>query len=125
MDNKGRVLFGYSDGCVSEGCISGPAVTDYVAFMRVARQSGGKGLLSAFDAPEPAAPKAPCLFGARDVTASHLTWNAPDNGGSNITNFQILRGTVSGGETKICDSGTAKKIDDTLADPADAHYYYY
>ena len=125
MDDKGRVLFGYSDGCVSVGCISGAAVTDYVAFMRVARQSGGKGLLSAFDTAEPAAPKPPCLFGVRDVAASHLTWNAPDNGGSNITNYQIWRGTASGGETKIGDSGTANKFDDTSADPSVAHYYYY
>ena len=123
MDNKGRVLFGYSDGCVSAGCISGTAVTDYVAFMRVARQSGGKGLLSAFDAAEPAVPKAPCLFGVRDATASHLSWNAPDNGGSNITKYDILRGTSPGAEAVIGQSAS-NKFDDTSADPAVAHYYY-
>src|SRR5436309_6409108 len=82
VDDKGRVLYGYSDGCVSPGCIDGSAGNDYVAFMRVARQSGGRGLLAGYDSAEPAAPKPPCLSGARDSAASHLTWKAPDNRGS-------------------------------------------
>src|SRR4030095_14291043 len=44
VDDRGRVLYGYSDGCVTAGCIAGTAPNDFVAFMRVARQSGGKGL---------------------------------------------------------------------------------
>lgn len=125
IDNKGRVLFGYSDGCVSTGCIAGAAPTDYVAYMRVARQSGGKTLLSAFDSVEPVAPKPACLSGTRDQTASHLTWKAPDNGGANITNYEIWRGEAPGAELKIGDSGAANKFDDTSADPAVARYYYY
>src|SRR5438067_2323130 len=84
IDDKGRVLYGYSDGCVTEGCIAGTAANDFVAFMRVARQSGGKSLLASNDVNinEPAAPKPPCLSGTRDPSASHLSWKAPDNGES-------------------------------------------
>ena len=62
------MLFGYDDGCVSDTCIqSGGAINDFVAFQRVARQTGGKTLLAAFDPLEPAAPKAPYLAGTRSV----------------------------------------------------------
>src|SRR6266566_3897714 len=85
VDNKGHVLYGYSDGCVSAGCIAGTAPNDFTANMRVARQSGGKSIFASFDVNvnEPAAPKPACLSGTRDPSASHLTWKAPDNGGSN------------------------------------------
>jgi len=52
-DDKGRVLYGYSDGCVSSGCIAGTMPNDFVGFMRVARQLGGKPLVSQFDVSEP------------------------------------------------------------------------
>ena len=74
VDGKGRVLFGFSDGCVTEGCIAGTAANDFVAYMRVARQSGGKTLFAANDSVEPALPKPACLSGTRDQTASFLTW---------------------------------------------------
>src|SRR5437899_9707976 len=86
VDSKGRVLYGYSDGCVTAGCIAGTAANDFVANMRVARQTGGKTLLASYDGQtdlpgDPArAPKPPCLSGTRDTTTSHLTWKAPDNG---------------------------------------------
>jgi hypothetical protein len=129
VDNKGRVLYGYSDGCVSPGCIAGTAGTtpnDFVAFMRVARQFGGKPLNSQFDVTEPTLPKPACLSGTRDVNASHLTWKAPDNGGADITGYRILRGTTAGGETVIvANTGNSKTIyNDTTADPSVAHYFY-
>ncbi|MEO7725320.1 MAG: hypothetical protein ABIU29_11655, partial [Chthoniobacterales bacterium] len=40
VDDKGRVLYGYSDGCVTPACIDGSAGNDKTAYMRVARQSG-------------------------------------------------------------------------------------
>jgi len=125
VDDKGRVLYGYSDGCVSAGCIAGSAANDFTAFMRVARQSGGKSLFASFDTAEPVAPKPPCLSGTRDPAASHLTWKAPDNGGSDIINYQIFRGTSPGGEVLLGQTGNAKTtFDDTTADPSVAHYYY-
>ena len=92
VDDKGRVLYGYSDGCVTAGCIAGTAPNDFVAFMRVARQSGGKGLYSRFDVAEPAKPKAPCLSGSRDAFGAHLTWKLPDNGGAVIKSYAYSAG---------------------------------
>ena len=128
VDNKGHVLYGYSDGCVTEGCIAGTAPNDFTADMRVARQSGGKSIFASFDVNvnEPATAKPPCLSGTRDPAASHLTWKAPDNGGSNITGYQILRGTTAGSERVIVNNtGSAKTTyNDTTASPAVAHYFY-
>jgi hypothetical protein len=126
VDAKGRVLYGYSDGCVTQGCIAGTAANDFTAFMRVARQSGGKSLFASFDTAEPVAPKPPCLSGTRDPAASHLSWKAPDNGGSDIVGYQILRGTTSGGESVIVAyTGNAKTtFDDTTTDPSVTHYFY-
>ena len=116
IDDKGRVLYGYSDGCHTLTCIHGnnlgsglaPNVDrgpylERGAFMRVARQSGGKPLLAQFDPSpaEPVVPKPPCLSATRDCSASHLTWKAPDNGGADITGYAILRGTSAGGETVL------------------------
>src|SRR5437870_2419716 len=64
IDDKGRVLYGYSDGCVTPGCIAGTAANDFVAFMRVARQSGGKSIFasndSATDTTAARIPRPPC-----------------------------------------------------------------
>src|SRR2546430_13549878 len=75
VDDKGHVLYGYSDGCVTVGCIAGTAPNDFTANMRVARQSGGRPiiLLVGGDPAEPALPKAPCLSGTRSSTESLLT----------------------------------------------------
>jgi len=125
VDDRGRVLYGYSDGCVTPGCVAGTAANDFVAFMRVARQSGGKGLFAANDTVEPAAPKPPCLSGTRDSAGSHLSWKAPDNGGSDIVNYQVFRGTSPGGEVFLGQTGNTKTtFDDATADPTVAHYYY-
>jgi PKD repeat protein len=130
VDKFGRVLYGYSDGCVSEGCIAGTAPNDFTAFMRVARQSGGKTLFLSYDGSTDTTtalpPKPPCLSGTRDSSASHLSWKVPDNGGSDITGYQILRGTSSGGEqVLVANTGnTNTKIDDTTANPSVAHYFY-
>src|SRR5438477_9846926 len=123
VDDKGHILYGYSDGCVTEGCIAGTAANDFVAFMRVARQSGGKSLFASFDTAEPVAPKPPCLSGTRDPAGSHLAWKAPDNGGSDIVNYQILGGTSPGGEVLLGQTDKTT-FDDTTANPAVSHYYY-
>src|SRR4029077_15807601 len=129
IDNKGRVLYGYSDGCVTPACIAGAAPNDFVANMRVARQSGGKTLLASYDGNTDTttalAPKPPCLSGTRDTSASHLTWKTPDNGGSAIVNYLIFRGTSSGNEVQIGQTGVPKNsFEDTSADPNVAHYFY-
>jgi hypothetical protein len=99
MDEKGKVIFGYADGCI-DGCELGGANT-YSSKATIARQSGGKGLLAQFDSAEPVAPQRPWLMGRRDDQASYLTWNAPDNGGAAITTYNIYRGTSAGNQVLI------------------------
>jgi hypothetical protein len=123
MDEKGRVLFGYSDGCTGN-CVGDPDHNTFRAAMRVARQSGGKTLLAQFDVAEPAVPKAPCLSGTRDSGGVHLSWRTPDNGGDDITRYAIYRGSSSGSETLLLVTNSAKTIfDDITADPTQPVFY--
>ncbi|PYJ86681.1 MAG: hypothetical protein DME70_07720, partial [Verrucomicrobia bacterium] len=132
VDKNGRVLFGYSDGCVTIGCIGGTAPNDFVAFQRVARQTGGKSLFASFDpstdTTAPILAKAPCLSGVRDVTGSQLTWKVPDNGGSGIVKYFIYRGTTAGGEDLITPigqvAGDKTTYTDGTADPTVKDYFY-
>jgi hypothetical protein len=125
MDDKGRVLFGYDDGCVSSSCIAGTSGNDNAAAMRVARQIGGRTLLAQFDVEEPIVPKAPCLSGTRNTSGVHLTWKVPDNGGAEIVSYGIYRGNSSGTETLLLATGNNKvSFDDITADPAQPVYYY-
>ncbi|HZP65953.1 MAG TPA: sialidase family protein [Rudaea sp.] len=124
LDERGRVLYGFSDGCVSADCIAGTAPNDYTAWMRVARQSGGKSLLAAFDPDEPTVPNRACLAGTRDPFAAHLSWKAPDSGGADIDNYLIFRGTAPGQETLVGQSKGATTYDDTTTDPHVVDYYY-
>src|SRR5262249_11521121 len=130
VDDKGHVLYGYSDGCVSTGCIGGTGPNDFVAYMRVARQSGGMSLFGNNDANTDTTaamiPKAACLSGIRDVTGSYLSWKAPDNGGANITGYKVFRGTTSGNEapTPIGQTTTKTTFIDKTANPSVSDYYY-
>jgi len=92
MDDKGRVLYSYADGCVGD-CES-RLPNSFSAKATIARQSGGKGLLAQFDPVEPAVPQRPCLKGRRDDMGSFLSWRVPDNGGSPISAYKIYRGTT-------------------------------
>jgi hypothetical protein len=150
-DDKGRVLFGYSDGCITPGCVARTAANDFVADMRVARQIGGKTLFAAQDAstdtndgvvvagpvnPRPVPPKRPCLLdnakkhpspSSRDATAAHLFWRAPDNGGVPIVNYDIFRSTAPAdpSPTKIATTPDAKpQYDDTTVEGSVPFYYY-
>ena len=129
IDDKGRVLYGYSDGCVTPDCIGGSAPNDFVADMRVARQSGGKTLFNSYDANTDTTtakvPKPACLSGTRDSKASHLSWKVPDNGGADITSYEIWRGTASGNETKLFTTLNADPKYTDLNPPKNTHLFYY
>jgi PKD repeat protein len=123
MDDKGRAYYAYADGCIGECVTGGP--NSYSAKATVARQSGGRTLLAAFDPVEPAIPQAACLSGHRDDLASYLNWKVPDNGGSPITSYKILRGTTPANLVQIgTGSGAKSTYTDRSADPAVPTYYY-
>jgi hypothetical protein len=126
VDNKGHVLYGFSDGCVTDGCIAGTAPNDFTANMRVARQSGGRPIIVPLggDPVEPALPKPPCLSGTRSATESLLEWKAPDNGGSDIINYKIFRSNTSGNEVEIGQTGNGSTTYRDIDPPADQHLFY-
>jgi predicted phage tail protein len=70
-------------------------------------------------------PGAPTLTGATGGDSQvTLTWTAPaDDGGASITNYQVLRGTSSGGEVLVATVGDVL----TYADPGltNGQTYYY
>jgi PKD repeat protein len=123
MDEKGRVLYGYADGCIDDCEEGGP--NSFSSKASIARQSGGKGLLSQFDPTEPIAPQAACLSGRRDDLASYLKWITPDNGGSDITAYRIYRGTNANNLVFIGQQvGDKNTYNDRDADPGVPNYTY-
>jgi hypothetical protein len=94
IDKRGRVLVGYDDGCVG-ACVQGPP-NSFSAKAYIARQSGGRRMFAAYDPPSAAVPGAPAVSGSRSGSTVNLSWSAPDNGGSVITNYKIYRRDASG-----------------------------
>ena len=111
IDEKGRVLFGYDKGCV-DACVTDPSQNTFVGDQRIARQTGGKTLLSQFDPAGATAPAAPCLSASSDDAGVHLAWKAPDTGGTDITGYRVYRGTAPGQETFLSQSGSQLVFDD-------------
>jgi PKD repeat protein len=124
MDEKGRVLFGFADGCI-DSCETG-GTNSYASKATIARQSGGKGLLAQFDPAEPVVAQSACLSGHRDDLASYLTWIAPDTGGSPITSYKIYRSTTApNSEIPVGQApGNKTSFNDRTADPAVSPYIY-
>lgn len=129
IDQQGRVLVGYADGCAGGECAqaaAGAVGNSYTALAAIARQSGGRRLLSAFDPPAGAtAPGKPFLTALRNGSIVHLGWSEADNGGSAITQYRILRGTAPGSETFLAAvGGNQTRYDDTTATNTAVTYYY-
>ena len=130
MDQEGRVVVGYADGCAGGECAqarSSSTGNSYTALAAIARQSGGRRLLAKFDTDPSAgtaAPGMPFLTGKRNGGVTRLQWSLADNGGSTITRYDILRGTATGNETLLAsvDGGTLGYDDATAT--AQATYFY-
>jgi hypothetical protein len=122
IDERGRVLYGYADGCVGD-CASG-GTNSFTAKATIARQWGGKGLFASFDPVEPHAPARACLSGRRDDMASYLRWRTPDTGGADITAYKILRGTSAGSEVQVGQTGGKNSFTDRAITPAVSQYTY-
>jgi hypothetical protein len=125
IDAQGRVVGAFADGCVKGSCdASSPNTASRSALGTVLRQSGGKRMFAAFDPMEPAAPAAPQIVAAsQSSTGTLVTWLAPDNGGSPLTNYVIYRGSTSGSETSIATLNAVRTSYLDTAAKAGTHYY--
>jgi PKD repeat protein len=122
IDRQGRVLVGYADGCIG-GCVNGTE-NSFTELATIARQSGGKRLISAFDPSEPALAGAPIVTAVSDQSGIHLSWQAPDNGGSAITGYKVYRrADGSAQQSLIANLGTQTTFDDFNAAPGVKYFY--
>src|SRR5581483_9537810 len=95
------------------------------ALATIARQSGGRRLLSQFDPAEPTAPATPSIRGVRTNAGVELSWPVPDNGGSPITGYRVYRG-ASGSEQPLSsgvDTSKNEFVDTTITGGAPTPYY--
>jgi hypothetical protein len=117
MDEKGRVLVAYADGCVTPDCLNGKDKNNDGAVNRwdndgtdkatIIRQSGGRTLLAAFDVTgtRPPAPPLATAFFDPDRNSVILNWETPDSE-SPITGYKVYR-TRSSVESLIATVGAA------------------
>ncbi|MEP6698779.1 MAG: hypothetical protein ABJB09_03525 [Verrucomicrobiota bacterium] len=124
IDKEGRVLMGYTDGCVTASCING-GNNDFTAKGKILRQSGGKRMYAAYDPIEPAVPGAPKVSGSVNGTNTvvTLTWPVPDNGGSPITAYKVSRGPSVTGPFTLLATTTVNNYTDTTFDPNVQNFY--
>lgn len=135
LDEKGRLLFAYADGCTG-ACVTDPSKNSFTAKATLVRQTGGRTMFSAFDnaadtqfnATAPIKPAPACARADTSVrTASYakVNWNAPDTGGTAITNYAVYRSdSATGPFTLVGDAGTATQTIDTSVDASVPTYYY-
>ncbi len=129
IDQQGRVLVPLADGCAGGECAQAPATAignSYTAFATIVRQSGGPRLLAAFDPASVAmVPGTPFVTTKRNGSRVTVAWSEGDNGGSTLTGFNVLRGTVPGGETLLATvPGTQMRYTDNTATNNGTDYYY-
>ena len=133
VDKEGRVLAAFADGCVTSDCIRGvdrnsdgrldSNDNDGTDKATIIRQTGGKRLFAAFDAPVNATPEAPLLVATRDGDVVNLAWSVPDAGSSPITGYRLYRGVEAGAETLLASFG-ADVNSHTDSDAGAANFYY-
>ena len=122
IDKEGRVLVGSEDGCVGP-CVQG-GNNSFSSKGFIARQSGGKRLLAAFDPVEPAVAGAPKVAATIDAakTQVSLSWQPPDNSGSDITGYNVYRITGAGSPV-LLGTVTQPSYNDTTFDPNATNKY--
>lgn len=129
IDHEGRVLVAYADGCVGGECVLAPASAtgnSYTALASIARQSGGRRLLSAFDPPAVVGPPGtPVVSAKRNGGRVSLSWSQSDTGGGIITGYNVLRSVSTGTETLLASvPATQLRYEDTTATDPSLTYFY-
>jgi hypothetical protein len=143
IDKEGRVLVGYDDGCISEGCIAGQrsyglkASNDFTARAVIARQASGKRMFSEFDfmagndvnpaPPPPPPPHATSCDGkvvtdaAGDAVHPLLSSNGGNSDQVDITGLSF---GVSEDKQNLVTTITLKNLSTTpIAGSSGTHYY--
>jgi len=136
LDSQGRIEVAFAKGCLaSANCTlatasqhGAPYPESEASKAAIARQSGGLRMFAAFDPPAVAAPGNPKLDSAKVdpmTGAVDVAWEAPDNGGSPITSYNVYRGTAAGAETPYAQlpAGHTVFVDTQVV--ANTTYYYY
>lgn len=125
-DPEGRVVVGYADGCVG-ACVGSPDTARgnaYTAYGTIARQSGGRRLIAAFDPAEPTVPGAPRITATRDGSTTELAISLSEDGGSPVTSLEVYRGADGEPEELLATlDGSTRLFVDTAAS-ADTTYTY-
>jgi hypothetical protein len=125
LDEKGRAMLGFADGCVG-ACVTDPTSISRSEKAAIARIVGGRSLLASLDRAEPHVPQAACLAGTRPVAdTAALTWRAPaDDGKSAITGYKIYRGTTAAAQSLILSVSPKTAYTDYTIDPNEPEYFY-
>ncbi|HEX4895078.1 MAG TPA: hypothetical protein VFV11_01955 [Solimonas sp.] len=121
IDPEGRLLISYEDGCVG-GCPQGSPGT-FSDQAVIARQSGGRRLLAAFDPVEPTRPGAPRVQGYRTANFAYIEWPQPDNGASPITAYTVHRGTSAASLAPLAVVGLKQGYVDTAVQAGQTYFY--
>jgi hypothetical protein len=108
VDNRGRIVASYADGCITSTCVGLPdhsvdkSGNDGTATLTLIRQRSGMRLFGAFDSggPQPP-PLSPAAWLEDSKSANVLRWTTPDDGGVPIKAYRVYRGTPGGGESLI------------------------
>ena len=123
-DKRGKFVAAVAQGCQGACVLATGVGNGYSSQASIVRQTGGRGLLGAYDPPGPTEPGAPQLTVVRNGPNATLSWNQSSTGGSPITGYAVQRGTAAGSEITIVQlPGSASGYVDTNLDPATIYYY--
>jgi hypothetical protein len=124
IDKEGRLLVAGEDGCIG-ACVQGGA-NSFTAKGFITRQSGGKRMLGQFDPVEPAIAGAPLVTAGMDNAklTVQLSWPTPDNGGSDITGYNIYRRIGAAGSFTLLATTTSTSFTDITFDKNQTNTYH-
>ena len=121
IDDEGRVLVAYADGCIGS-CVGGGPQSG-TAIARISGQVGGKRLLTAFDN------LPPDMVGVRATAVGNdvvVTWFAADDRGTPVTDYVVERSANGTSFTEVATvSGTTFRYVDSPTPPPGQQSYVY